>query len=263
MALVVYGRRSPDGDRYSNCSFLQSFRIFEKGEGMAAKKPVRAKKRQTRARNASTRLMKALRSDWWDGTPGIAAAIVFGIVVGMLAIVYRASTPSGFSAEQSAPIADAQPIELSPTVPGAAMPLAPTAKESSAASLPKDAATAPVINGAPAADAAATSPEPATTEIVGPALPPLVTITGCLEWSEEEYRLSDTRGVNAPKSRSWKSAFLTKKSASVSVVPAANELQLSTHVGQRVAVTGTLIDRQMRVRSVSRVSSSCEDGSRA
>jgi hypothetical protein len=229
---------------------------------MAAKKPVRVKRRQTRARKVSTRLMKALRSDWWDGTPGIAAAIVFGIIVGMLAIVYRASTPSGFSAEQQTMTGATQPLELSAaTTPASAVPAAPAARDLPAAPLAKEAE--PVSKEASAADAAASATEPVAAEIVGPALPPLVTITGCLEWSEEEYRLSDTRGVNAPKSRSWKSAFLTRRSASVSVVPAANELQLSSHVGQRVAVTGTLVDKQIRVRSLSRVSSSCEDGSRA
>jgi hypothetical protein len=84
-----------------------------------------------------------------------------------------------------------------------------------------------------------------------------VTITGCLERADETFRLKDTAGVDAPKSRSWKSGFLKKGSASIEVVDAANRLRLPDHVGRRVSVTGTLVDREMRVRSLQRVAASC------
>jgi len=93
----------------------------------------------------------------------------------------------------------------------------------------------------------------------GNSKPAVVTLTGCLERSDKELRLNDTSGANAPKSRSWKSGFLTKRAASVAVVPAGSELALSNHVGRRVTVTGTLVDREMRVRSLRRVSTSCEN----
>jgi hypothetical protein len=89
--------------------------------------------------------------------------------------------------------------------------------------------------------------------------PTVVTLTGCLARSDNEFRLNGTTGVNAPKSRSWKSGFLTKRSASVSIVPVSGDLPLSRHVGHRVTVSGTLIDREMRVRTLRRVSSSCDD----
>ena len=85
----------------------------------------------------------------------------------------------------------------------------------------------------------------------------LVTITGCLETDDETFRLSDTEGSDAPKSRSWKTGFLRKRSATVAVVD-ANGVGLPAHVGQRVALTGLLVDRDMRVRSLRRVASSCE-----
>jgi hypothetical protein len=84
-----------------------------------------------------------------------------------------------------------------------------------------------------------------------------VTITGCLERADETFRLKNTVGVDAPRSRSWKSGFLKKASASIEVVDAAHKLKLSNHVGQRVSVTGSLVDREMQVRSLQRVAASC------
>jgi Tfp pilus assembly protein PilV len=85
-----------------------------------------------------------------------------------------------------------------------------------------------------------------------------VTITGCLEHSHETFRLKDTSGVEAAKSRSWKSGFFKKSPASIEVVDAANRLQLQTHVGQRVSVTGMLVDREMQGRSLKRIAASCD-----
>jgi hypothetical protein len=84
-----------------------------------------------------------------------------------------------------------------------------------------------------------------------------VTITGCLERSDESFRLTNTSGATAPTSRSWKSGFLKKRAATIEVVDAVKRLNLSSHVGQRVAVTGTLVDREMRVGSLQRVAPSC------
>ena len=53
------------------------------------------------------------------------------------------------------------------------------------------------------------------------------------------------------------SGFLKKGSASIEVIDAANRVKLPTHVGQRVSVTGTLVDREMQVRSLQRVATSC------
>jgi len=86
---------------------------------------------------------------------------------------------------------------------------------------------------------------------------PAVTIFGCLEHSNDTYRLTDTDGVDAPKARSWKSAFLKKGSASLEIVDPGNRAHLSSQVGHRVGVTGTLSDRQLQVRSVRKISSSC------
>ena len=63
--------------------------------------------------------------------------------------------------------------------------------------------------------------------------------------------------MEAAKSRSWKSGFLKKSAASIEVVDAANRLQLPTHIGQRVSVTGMLVDREMQGRSLKRIAASC------
>jgi hypothetical protein len=84
-----------------------------------------------------------------------------------------------------------------------------------------------------------------------------VTITGCLARDGSDFRLTNTRGVAAPKARSWKSGFLRKSTASIAVVDLSKTQYLPTYVGQRVGVTGVLVDRQMRVQSIWRVAGSC------
>jgi hypothetical protein len=83
--------------------------------------------------------------------------------------------------------------------------------------------------------------------------PSPVTIAGCLERTGSAFRLKDTTGAGAPKSRSWKSGFLKKSSASIDLVESGSGLRLHDQVGRRVSMTGTLTDRQMRVQSVRRL----------
>ena len=84
-----------------------------------------------------------------------------------------------------------------------------------------------------------------------------VTITGCLEHDDEAFWLSDASGANAPVSRSWRSGFLKKRPSRIELVDAAHALRLTSYVGQRVAATGTLVNREMKTRSLHPVSTSC------
>jgi len=84
-----------------------------------------------------------------------------------------------------------------------------------------------------------------------------VTVTGCLEADEDTFRLKDTVGTDAPKSRSWRSGFLKKRSAPIEVIDEASRGGLPKYVGQRVAATGTLVNREMRVHSLQPVAASC------
>jgi len=128
------------------------------------------------------------------------------------------------------------------------------------------------VTHAGARNAASLTVIPDPTGTTGPAVefaskastakPAPVTITGCLERDDETFRLKDTAGADAPKSRSWKSGFLKKGSASIEVVDASKRLKLPDHVGQRVSVTGVLVNREMQVRSMQRVATSCTNSSR-
>jgi hypothetical protein len=95
-----------------------------------------------------------------------------------------------------------------------------------------------------------------TTEDTGS---PAVTISGCLEMTvdQEEFRLTETEGADAPKSRGWRSGFLTKRSAPVELTDLSDTAGLRKYVGLRVAVTGFLTDRKLRVRSFQAAGTSC------
>lgn len=105
---------------------------------------------------------------------------------------------------------------------------------------------APEVAAPPAAEVATKVEEPA-----------VITITGCLALDQDTIRLKDTSGADAPKSRSWRSGFLKKRPAAVELVDASHALALTSYAGQRVAATGTLMERTMQVRSVHRVTASC------
>lgn len=117
---------------------------------------------------------------------------------------------------------------------------------------PKPSTSASPMKGAPVASATAPSAAPARETKDEP-----VTVTGCLELDNQEYRLTDTEGSNAPKSRSWKSGFIKKHAADLEVVDAAKSLRLATHLGQRVTITGVVADRKMQARSLVIAARSC------
>jgi hypothetical protein len=167
------------------------------------------------------RRRKTARLPWWKTTPALAGATICVMLAAVLIAAYQSAEPGPMTPERTAP------APMSRIEPSTATPAMPAME------------TAP-------ADAAAT---PAKTN--------RVTITGCLERADEAFRLKDTEGEDAPKSRSWKSAFLKRGRAAVDVVDSANRLNLSNHVGERVTVTGTLVDREIRVRSLQRVAASC------
>ena len=127
-----------------------------------------------------------------------------------------------------------------------------------AASAPSKTVSAPAQGRAargPDATDAKTLPEKSASKPSAEESP--VTLTGCLELDDQTFRLKDTTGADAPKSRSWKSGFLKKKAASIAIVDTANKVKLPNHVGERVVVTGTLVHHEMQVRSLQRVAISC------
>ena len=115
----------------------------------------------------------------------------------------------------------------------------------------------PAPSAAPAARATAVKGKPANapgTEQVQKA----VTITGCLEEDHDAFTLKSTSGDDAPKSRSWKTLGLTKRSSAVTIADPANRLKLRNHVGERVSVTGALEDKELQGRTLHRVAMTCD-----
>src|SRR5262245_31111170 len=108
------------------------------------------------------------------------------------------------------------------------------------------------------ASSESTSAEPARVS-VEPVEPGTVTITGCLEASvnEDRFRLTDTDGVDAPKSRSWRTGFLKKRSTAVALVEPPDPHALRAQIGHRVAATGVLTSRELRTTSLRVISPQC------
>ena len=180
------------------------------------------------------------------------------------------------SAPAAAAAISAVPVAVTPGNPG------PTVKEPSKSAAgsktvknrvtgsPKSAArvgaSGPVADAHSGADSAAVvaAPEPpaaapalASASTLATGFAP-VTITGCLEVSvnNDEFRLSETDG--APKSRSWRTGFLKKKSAPVAIVDPSDPQALHEQVGKRVAATGLLTSGELRVSSLRVVAPSCD-----
>lgn len=124
---------------------------------------------------------------------------------------------------------------------------ASNAPESDAAPTPvaTTVAPAPEVTRAPSTEAASAQDTRA------------ITITGCLVRNDDGFRLKDTEGDTAPRSRSWKSGFLKRTNKAVDVVDARNQFDLADHVGERVNATGTLVDGDMQLRSLRRATGSC------
>jgi hypothetical protein len=167
----------------------------------------------------------------------------FGAVTFFLAVIGVVAAAMLIAAREPSP---AEIVRVD-AVPGKAT--AEAAKKASASKTPSatiDPAAGLVVNVTPAT----ARPESA---------PAAVTMTGCLERHDETFRLKDPTGADVPKSRSWKSGFLKKGSASIDVVDASHKLKLTDHVGQRVRLKGVLGDREMQVRSLQRVAASCNE----
>lgn len=87
-----------------------------------------------------------------------------------------------------------------------------------------------------------------------------ITITGCLEISTDaaSYRLTETEGAAAPRARSWWTGFLMKRPVPVDLVGTTSELRLRPQVGKRVAATGILTSRELKVSAARVVAPSCD-----
>jgi hypothetical protein len=186
-------------------------------------------------------------------SPRVTTIGVLGVVLAGLGAAILMASHESSSRLVRLPTVDAAPSLVAPE---------PTAKQPPAArTQSKPTVTASAVKTVPVARsaegvAAKTAAGESTDRSAAPEATP-VTITGCLERDNTTFRLKDAAGTEAPKSRSWKKGFLKKGAAPIDVVDPANRLSLSSHVGQRVSVTGLLVDREMTLRSLQRVAASC------
>jgi len=202
----------------------------------------------------------------WTASSRTIALGVIGVVAA--AALITASQPASRSdeARTDAPEANA-PLE-NELVPAAPKPRTPKPRTTDMSMRTTPAAKAPAVEST----AKPRAVETAKPRVVEPAskiaavdskaqgdvkYAPSSTITGCLELDEGTFWLRNASGADVPKSRSWRSGFLKKGSSSVELVDAANTLKLPNYVGQRVAATGMLANREMLARSLRRVAASC------
>ena len=220
---------------------------------MKAKKATRS----VRARTAA-RARHARRPSWIVDPRAVVIGLMFAAGTAVLIAARQPSRPTDIALA-------AQPAVRTPSAqqPPATAPRPDTKKAVATKpvtthvppTLSASAATAtagePVLDSTPTASAVPSTPATAVENVAS------VTITGCLEHDAEAFWLSDTTGVDTPTSRSWKSGFLKKRPSRIALVDTANALRLPSYVGQRVTASGTLVNREMKTRSLHRVSSSC------
>jgi len=200
---------------------------------MPVKRSIRIKKRPQP--NKSIRAKRSTRTPFWRSTPAIFGAMICTFMAAILVGAYQSR--DGLRVHKKV-VADADTV-----IERSEAATTPTASPAVSAPMNELAETA-------ASDAAA-------VDVPHNGQPARVTITGCLERSDEAFRLTDTTGMNAPTARSWKSAFLKKRPAPIDVVEGGKRLNFASHVGQRVSLTGTLEAHEMRAGSLRRVASSC------
>jgi hypothetical protein len=225
-----------------------------------------------RSKKSATRSKKSTRSARGTAPGAIGLVVVCVVAVAMLIPARQRSRPVDIALAKAQP----QDAAMAEPTPKATAEPAPKKVPVEQAQAKKTSAAEPPAAGAVSARTLAPGATPAKAAGVesaakasgvesvtkAPAQESGVTITGCLERADNAFRLKDTTGAEAPRLRSWKSGFLKKDSASIEVVDTADGLRLSDHVGQRISVTGLLVDREMQVRSLRRVAASCEQSSK-
>ena len=172
--------------------------------------------------------MSAKRSVRFKGNRTAAIGLIVVCIVGTaILIAARTSEPTDATAVMPQPAAEA--VTAQPTAPKMVR------TDAVPASMPK------------AGQTAAKEEHPAEP----------ATIIGCLDQDNDTFRLKDTSGENAPKGRSWKSGFLKKSSKTIEVIDARHRLNLASHVGERVSVSGMLQDKELTGSAIKRVAESC------
>ena len=207
---------------------------------------------------------------------GVALLVVAAIALPRLTLPAPGAADANEAPQPAEPVAEIAPsphpiAPPTPRVPSKNPPIAkpathriPESAKSSApvvvaASIGDTAGREDVASKLPVSEPMETAPAPASVS-TGSVMPSPVTITGCLEISTDEdaFRLTDTDGVDAPTSRSWRTGFLRKRPAAVALLEVPDRLALKTNIGKRVAATGVLTSHELKLNSLRVVSASCK-----
>lgn len=110
---------------------------------------------------------------------------------------------------------------------------------------------------APAVHPPALGSESADTQAAVPAASiDTVTLSGCLDFDGKSAWLKNTSGMDAPRTRSWRSGFLKKSTPRIALVD--GPASVKTYDGRQVSVTGVLVDREMHVTSLRPIADDCQ-----
>ena len=138
----------------------------------------------------------------------------------------------------------------------ATVPISISAQSKTPAKAPAQAAPAKPAPAKAAPAKAVPARVAAAPVAVVPVDPNTVTMIGCLESDGSKYRLADVQGNQAPKGRSWKTGFVTKKTKNIDLVGAPASLKLQDHVGHKVSVSGLKDDdTHLKARTIKQLGS--------
>jgi hypothetical protein len=249
-----------------------------------ARKAKRTRARKKTATRRTTRMAKVSRPLAPSHSPSAASSspaigpgpIIFGVAcvvcfVGAVALLpaHENTQAAGFEptsiSSQPSTATGRQLVSGQASAPSARN--ARSAAKTESPHAPVDKSTPPTVPASEPAKTVYNGWQPAEPAVKSAPIEPIpaaapekiasVTITGCLEHDDEAFWLSDASGSEAPTSRSWRSGFLKKRPSRIELVDAGHALRLTSYVGQRIAATGTLVNREMRPRSLHPVSASC------
>ena len=83
------------------------------------------------------------------------------------------------------------------------------------------------------------------------------TYIGCLRGNDGAFVLTEVGGPNVPETRSWQSLYMSKERV-LDVQPMNHNLNLQSHVGHTVKMSGTVEGKTINVRSITFVGATCK-----
>ena len=231
---------------------------------------VKGARRRTRGRSIAMTAAAAEPVSTAARNPAPAKVASIALVLAglfLLATLAGGSWPSASSMDPQVAAAQTEDAAvLTADVAGAPAVPAKAPAVSPAANAPRESNASPVR---PAVTSTATSRPKETINVPAPPSAPAdahpaaaaasidtVTISGCLDFDGKSAWLKDTSGDDAPRTRSWRSGFLRKRSPRIALVDGPSSAEV--YDGRLVSVTGVLVDREMRVSSLKPIAGDCE-----